>query len=1096
MAVADRLDGGAVRRLGHAGAATAVGWYARESGAPTLMAAVGGYVQLGTRRCVRVSAYSRIHGLLSDESRVLAYGGREANVLRTEDLSVVQKVGPTRCWILAAALTEGGFVLGFADNSIAEFCDAKCVWHAQGPTTSFALYAMDIKIDGGALDVATGSAFGDVAVWSLAFDRTDEAPIERARWRAHAGSVMRVRWRDDGKSTVATASDDRTACLWDVSTASVRVRLLGFDARVWDCQPLADDGIAACGEDGSCRVGWADGAAIETEGCTLAPLPCHSGYSGAWRIAVDERTGLVATAGADGGAKLWPLPSRGEQAPMVPSAGKTRARTLRNAKKNAKKRGAPAAPACDHADAGAPPRLGDGGAATPAVVSGQLFTTFRWRAPLPPDGASSREFVRSVAFDASRARILAGSQHGAVFAVACGHNNTWSADRIRAADGARVMALVCVKSLVLVALDEGTVEAWRPDDDTLAYAWRAADAPEADSADGEGRGRLVDFMLTNGGTASAEATVRACASSADGWAVSWSVETSGASRAGAGYLAKGNICTAAAHLPRWLVAGNAIGDIFVFAAREDDARWRCAHKLDGAHALEVTRLAPSTANADSVVSYGVDGRVLVWTIDHSGDTPPRITRETAVAMHVFGTEAAYGMFPTDDAAHERMVGFVRDVFDVVDMQTAMVERSAVAGNYKRAWAYDASMKSFACYDTRADELLIAHWDDGAGAPRSEAQPLACSGDGWETNGVALLDDRVMLASEGGNVASIVLPDAKCEGRASSILREHRWGRVSSKASATAVAAERVADGSWYVVAVGSHGTIAAWNAKSQSQAERLAVWDDTLASALSPEATLRHLSVAVLPPHGARADDAGWRIAVGASDGAVRLFAAPRPDGGGAPPRFVRLADLRRGGSSAGGVPWGVASAACLEGRAHAVVAASTDGALMAWRVADGAGDADGAPCLEVPRVHRGAALSASAVELRDGIAAAATGGDDERGVVVLLRVPTALARPPELLARVELVSHGLGGIAHAGAVRGISVVSDAAGGAVVASAGLDACVRVWRVQCGTEWTGAPLACIRTDVVETNACAVHRVGGCVCRVVVAGKGVEVFAFDL
>ena len=60
------------------------------------------------------------------------------------------------------------------------------------------------------------------------------------------------------------------------------------------------------------------------------------------------------------------------------------------------------------------------------------------------------------------------------------------------------------------------------------------------------------------------------------------------------------------------------------------------------------------------MSYGVDGRVLVWTIDHSGDTPPRITRETAVAMHVFGTEAAYGMFPTDDAAHERMVGFVRD----------------------------------------------------------------------------------------------------------------------------------------------------------------------------------------------------------------------------------------------------------------------------------------------------------------------------------------------------------------------------------------------------------------------------------------------------
>lgn len=1104
-------------------------------------------VTRGDVKRIRLQGVARVHGLRvrkvkSDgetKAFVLAYGAREAHVVcyrgNHQEPTVETRVAPTRHWILAGAWydEEGRFVLGTADNSVSLWHGETAIWQVQGEQPSFALYAMDLRVHASTrlVDVVVGTAFGDVAVWRVA-ERTAEP--ESMRWRAHAGAIMKVRWADDCEDVFATASDDRTACLWcGVPSSSSKpprahVRLVGFGARVWDCAVLRDAsgfGIAACGEDGTCRVAWQtsekdddrddDGSDCEVEGYALTPLPCHVGYSGAWRLDVLTNLQLVATAGADGGVKLWNLTRRGDLPPLATPPGKARVRQHRNSKRRRAKlrRGSGAENTADEIvkeDVDSVPRLAPGIA--PVTTNGQSITAFRWRTPAVVAEMSSREFVRCVAFDGTGLRVVVGTQHGGIFVLTKNDGAQWNVVGLRKADGRRVMNLACMGNYALAATDNGTVEAWDLDEyshgenASPAFEWRAADAPEdAASPEGPGAGRLVDFALANGVTASLSVNGEfAYASTADSWVVCWKVDVAAccATRAGAGKLDPGSIATAAVRLPRWLVAGNAEGDIFVFAHNNvsHDVSWPRAHKLCTAHNLEVSRLEASYG--ESFSSYGVDGRVCTWTLG-DGSMPPRMSHERAFPMHLFGGERAFGASKSQQ--HDYMVGYTRDCFAVLDAACAITCRHVLVGSHKRAWAYSAHPSPcFACFDARADELRVACWnEDDSCAPASDVQPLAKATDGWEMNAVSVLHDGAggafaVLASEGGAIASVALP-AQCDMSTAHILSERRWGRLAASSAATHVSSALVADGTWYVVVVGSRGTLAAWRSASVGgteahapPAERLALWDEAIASALAPEATPRHLSVAILPPHGRAADDARWRVAVGTSNGSVRMFAAPRPDGGGEA-RFDRLSDLRS--TSATGVAWGIAAVPCLDERVHAVVAASTDGGVMAWRV-DGT---PSSPVTEIANIHRGAALSASAAALSSNdndLFAVATGGDDERVVILVMRLPQSEQGAPVLLARLNLSTDGLGGASHAGSVRGISLCADASGGALAASAGLDGYVRLWRLRRrGDAWDVETLSCMRTDVVEANAISLSHTSGAAYHAVVAGKGIEAFLYS-
>ena len=172
------------------------------------------------------------------------------------------------------------------------------------------------------LRVAAGTIFNDIQVWGV----SDGAV--RARCVGHEGSLMRVRF-GDGDDAVYSASDDRTARVWDVSTAMrdsvdegrvIRPSavLVGHAARVWDCVRIEGERpmYASAGEDCTVRL-WdannahgtetlADGAHRRAT-CEIATLRGHRGR-GIWRLCTLKSSSgesFLASAGADGSVKLW-----------------------------------------------------------------------------------------------------------------------------------------------------------------------------------------------------------------------------------------------------------------------------------------------------------------------------------------------------------------------------------------------------------------------------------------------------------------------------------------------------------------------------------------------------------------------------------------------------------------------------------------------------------------------------------------------------------------------------------------------------------------------------------------------------------------------
>jgi WD40 repeat protein len=201
--------------------------------------------------------------------------------------------------------------------------------------------------------IASGTAFGDIILWSTSFDsstRQDQTTKTHYIFQAHEGSVFGVQFSRPisqetlgGSSRVlASCSDDRTVRLWDISNLNsecpslteiqretgfgstdqsnayappLLAKAMGHISRIWSIHFLREEAsvthplvLASFGEDGS-RIVWEVKTITEETGALRYELtqshvhPLHVGKN-IWSAAING--GRCATGGADGAIALLP----------------------------------------------------------------------------------------------------------------------------------------------------------------------------------------------------------------------------------------------------------------------------------------------------------------------------------------------------------------------------------------------------------------------------------------------------------------------------------------------------------------------------------------------------------------------------------------------------------------------------------------------------------------------------------------------------------------------------------------------------------------------------------------------------------------------
>lgn len=289
---------------------------------------------------------ARVHGIraMPRGDAFAAYGARRTTVFAMEEVEGDARGGwradggtalPAHgAWVhdvRGVVEAESGFVMtiaiGLSDNSVERWSrgmDAR-TWTRTARVecaSRCTLYTMALSASATweGMRVAAGTIFNDIQIWGVVDGEV------RTRCVGHEGSLMRVRFGDDDDA-VYSASDDRTARVWNVSNVMSSgyceevppcAVLAGHVARVWDCVRIGGDRpvYATAGEDCTVRV-WdvsnahgtmtlADGVANQRD-CEIATLRGHRGR-GIWRLCVIESSNgdsFLASAGADGSVKIW-----------------------------------------------------------------------------------------------------------------------------------------------------------------------------------------------------------------------------------------------------------------------------------------------------------------------------------------------------------------------------------------------------------------------------------------------------------------------------------------------------------------------------------------------------------------------------------------------------------------------------------------------------------------------------------------------------------------------------------------------------------------------------------------------------------------------
>ncbi|KAJ2721167.1 WD repeat-containing protein 6 [Coemansia sp. Benny D115] len=207
-------------------------------------------------------------------------------------------------WLVALVLAHNQLLLCCPNTGATVYaaqCQEHCILYAA------ALYGQTIDD----LVVASGTVFNQVLVWRPVFTTTSTLPCSDVRDSdiamrlvAHAGVVFGVRFSRDGRQ-LASVSDDRSLCLWDISTVAgpethsqPLCTLYGHQARIWTCLILRNHLISAS-EDGTCRV-WD----------ALSGEPVDSWRQckkNVWALAANPSETLVVSGAGDGSICLWSM---------------------------------------------------------------------------------------------------------------------------------------------------------------------------------------------------------------------------------------------------------------------------------------------------------------------------------------------------------------------------------------------------------------------------------------------------------------------------------------------------------------------------------------------------------------------------------------------------------------------------------------------------------------------------------------------------------------------------------------------------------------------------------------------------------------------
>ncbi len=176
------------------------------------------------------------------------------------------------------------------------------------PLTGHSSLVSSVTFDRDGRTLATGSADGTVILWDLA-DPTQPQPREPSLSAhrpvaSHRGEVTSIAFAPDG-NTLATASDDGIAMLWDVTDpARPRSRgqpLVGHNSLVSSVAFADGDTVATGSYDGTAIL-WDLTNPVQPRQLGQ-PLTGHLGQVTSVAFALDART--LATGSADGTAILW-----------------------------------------------------------------------------------------------------------------------------------------------------------------------------------------------------------------------------------------------------------------------------------------------------------------------------------------------------------------------------------------------------------------------------------------------------------------------------------------------------------------------------------------------------------------------------------------------------------------------------------------------------------------------------------------------------------------------------------------------------------------------------------------------------------------------
>jgi WD40 repeat protein len=330
---------------------------------------------LGSARVFRSQA---IHKILTNETTrdILVYGGSRVAFVtsnRTADgliKFVVVAQQDTGDWIFDAAFSPTPEHGALAQVALITAHNAliRCTLQSSPNSKDTAIISTETLVSGSncilycahiswlsafSCLIASGTAFGDIILWSSSFDSSTRRNSDTKThyiYQAHEGSVFGVQVSRSisqetlgGPSRVlASCSDDRTVRLWNISDLEnecpslteiqretgfgstdqsnfyappLLAKAMGHISRIWSIHFLREEAstthplaLASFGEDGS-RIAWEVKTFAKETGASRYELeqshvnPLHVGKN-IWSAAIDD--GRCATGGADGVIALLP----------------------------------------------------------------------------------------------------------------------------------------------------------------------------------------------------------------------------------------------------------------------------------------------------------------------------------------------------------------------------------------------------------------------------------------------------------------------------------------------------------------------------------------------------------------------------------------------------------------------------------------------------------------------------------------------------------------------------------------------------------------------------------------------------------------------